>query len=253
MVAWYDYLARLDSKGEVLFLNHGYAPPRGSPLTLDLALDLEPYRYPVQLYDLLARQADWRGKDALEVSSGLGGGMTYIARHFGPRSFTGLDISQASVKACRQRCRDPRLSFAAGEAEAMPFSDASFDIIVNVESSLNYRSIDAFLGEVARVLRPGGLFLFGDYRRAIKMERLQRSLAKVALTVETFRDITPGIVRGLELDQDRKRALIDRHVPWGLRGVARKFAGLSRDKDMELDSFRSGYKSYVMAVLEKPA
>lgn len=253
MVSWYDLLARLDSKDEILFLNHGYASPEGRPGTLDLESDMEQHRYPVQLYDLLARQADWRGKDALEVSSGLGGGMMYIARQFQPNSFTGLDISRDSVSACRRRCRDPMFRFVTGDAEAIPFDDASFDVIINVESSLNYRNVDAFLGEVARLLRPGGTFLFGDYRRSSKMPRLRKSLARLPLAVKVLSDITPGIVRGLEINGIRKRRLIDRHVPFGLRGVARKFAGLSPSKDIELDNFRFGRKSYLMAVLEKPA
>jgi fatty-acid O-methyltransferase len=103
------------------------------------------------------------------------------------------------------------------------------------------------------LLRPGGTFLFGDYRRSTKMPRLHRSLTSLPLSVKVLSDITPGIVRGLESNSVHKRRLIDRHAPFGLRGVARKFAGLSKGRDTELDNFRFGRKSYIMAVLEKPA
>ena len=49
-----------------------------------------------------------------------------------------------------------------GDAENLPFDDASFDVVTNLESSHTYPDIRAFLGQVRRVLRPGGWFLHTD-------------------------------------------------------------------------------------------
>jgi SAM-dependent methyltransferase len=49
-----------------------------------------------------------------------------------------------------------------GTAMALPVADASFDVVTNVESSHCYPDIEAFYREVARVLRPGGIFLYTD-------------------------------------------------------------------------------------------
>ena len=253
MVSWYDALARVDTKGDLLFLNHGFALPGDAPHTIELPADLEQHRYPIQLYDLLANLRDWRDKDALEVSCGLGGGVMFVDRQYGPRSMSGLDISASSIEACRRRYSMAQLRFEVGNAQAMPFPDQSFDIVINVESSLNYSDFPAFLAEVDRVLRPGGTFLFADYRRRSKMAKLRQALEEMGFVVETMTDITAGIVRGLELGRSRKRVMIDRHVPWLLRGAVRGFAGLSRDKDEEHHKFQTGQKSYVMAVLTKPA
>jgi ubiquinone/menaquinone biosynthesis C-methylase UbiE len=46
----------------------------------------------------------------------------------------------------------------------MPFPDASFDAVINVESSHCYPSMGRFLSEVHRVLRPRGSLLFADLR-----------------------------------------------------------------------------------------
>lgn len=252
MVYWYDVVARMNTGGDLLFLNHGYAEPGHAPNVLALPPELEDHRYPIQLYDLLARRRDWGGKDGLEVSCGLGGGVMFLDRRYRPRTMTGLDISAESVAACRLRYDEAGLSFEAGDAQAMPFADTSFDIVINVESSLNYPDFSAFLREVDRVLKPGGTFLFADYRRSGKMAKLRQSLTDMGYDIEVMTDITSGIVRGLELGLERKRALIDRHVALPFRGIVRGFAGLSRGRDEERDKFQAGVKSYLMAVMTKP-
>lgn len=252
MVYWYDILARMNTDGDLLFLNHGYAEPGHMPNTVELPPELEHHRYPIQLYDLLAKRRDWHDTDALEVSCGLGGGVMYVDRQYRPRTMTGLDISTASIDACRRRYGGSRLRFEAGDAQAMPFADLSFDIVINVESSLNYPDFSTFLREVDRILKPGGTFLFADYRRGGKMAKLRQALSGMGYDVETMTDITAGIVRGLELGLERKRALIDRHVAFPLRGIVRGFAGLSGGRDEERDKFDSGVKNYLLAVLTKP-
>lgn len=252
MVYWYDILARMNTGDDLLFLNHGYAEPGHVPNTVELPPELEYHRYPIQLYDLLARCRDWHDTDALEVSCGLGGGVMYVDRRYRPRTMTGLDISVASIDTCRSRYGGSRLRFEAGDAQAMPFDDHSFDIVINVESSLNYPDFSTFLREVDRVLKQGGTFLFADYRRSGKMAKLRQALADMGYDVESMTDITAGIVRGLELGLERKRALIDRHVAFPLRGIVRGFAGLSGERDEERDKFDAGVKSYLLAVLTKP-
>ena len=51
-----------------------------------------------------------------------------------------------------------------GNAESLPFADESFDAVINVEASHGYPDFPRFLAEVARVLRPGGHFLYADFR-----------------------------------------------------------------------------------------
>ncbi|TMJ37930.1 MAG: class I SAM-dependent methyltransferase [Alphaproteobacteria bacterium] len=250
MVAWYNLLARIDTKSELLFLNHGYDPPLGTE-RLSIPTDLERFRYPIQLYDLLARRLDWRGKDALEVSSGLGGGTLWISRTYSPRSLTGLDIAAHAVRTCRNRYGHLGIAFEAGDAQAMPFADASFDIIINVESSLNYPDMAAFLHEVQRVLRPGGYFLFADYRSRSKIKQLRAMLTSIPFEMHMLEDITPGILLGLEREERRKKELIDRKVPNFLKKSVSRFAGLGMEESGEYHKFASRKKEYIAAVLHK--
>ena len=250
MVAWYNLLARIDTKSELLFLNHGYDRSLGTA-RLFIPADLEPFRYPIQLYDLLARRIVWRGKDALEVSSGLGGGAVWISRTYSPRSLTGLDIAAQAVRTCRSRYGHLGVSFEAGDAQAMPFADASFDIIINVESSLNYPDMAAFLHEVQRVLRPDGYFLFADYRSRSKIKLLRAMLASMPFEMLMLDDITPGILLGLEREETRKKELIDRKIPNFLKTSVSRFAGLGMEETGEYYKFVSRKKEYIAAVLHK--
>ncbi|MET4697590.1 SAM-dependent methyltransferase [Constrictibacter sp. MBR-5] len=256
-IAWYDFLTRLDRKGEVVFLNHGFAPDGADRMDIGLLPEDEAERYAIQLYHHAASPADgsvdWAGKDALEAGCGRGGGASYVARYLKPRSLVGLDIAGKAIEHCRRRHTAPNLSFRQGDAQALPFPDESFDIVLNVESSGSYPDKAAFFAEVARVLRPGGHFLFADYRRLDAMRKLRRQLAAMPLTPVSEQDISDNVRRGLLLDDAHKRALIDRTVPWPLRGLARQFAFISRGEGDEAHALASGDRVYISCVFAKPA
>jgi ubiquinone/menaquinone biosynthesis C-methylase UbiE len=253
MVFWYNLISRFDTGDDLLFLNHGYAAPDGDPDTADLDPADEKNRYSIQLYHQLTASTDWHGKQALEVSSGRGGGTDWVMRTFRPRSLVGLDIAKVSTRFCRRHYSVPGLSFETGDAQAMPFADGSFDIVFNVESSLNYPDFDAYLREVDRVLRPGGRFLIADYRRRKGLRRFEAALRATGYDVVRLENISAQIIRGLELSESRKVAMIEKHAPRLLRNTIQRFARISNEDDSEYELFRGGTKGYLIAILEKPA
>ena len=149
----------------VVFFNFGYEedPPMDLPLKES---DEESDRYCIQLYHVTASQVDLAGKRVLEVSCGAGGGASYIMRTLGPASYTGMDLNPASIELCR---REHRSSPDSNSCRVTPrtclFPDEAFDAVINVEASHQYPDFIGFLAEVARVLRPGGHFLYTDNRR----------------------------------------------------------------------------------------
>src|SRR5262249_9600516 len=145
---------------------------------------------------------DLHGKDVLEVGCGRGGGAAFIAESYAPRSMIGVDLAESAVAFCRLRHRLPGLSFFKGDAENLPFPAATFDVVVNVESSHNYPDMDRFLQEVARVLRPGGSFLIADNRPKQRMPLLQDQLRRSGLSLIKEEQIGPNVVRALELDAE---------------------------------------------------
>lgn len=220
---WYQFLATRYRDASWTFMNYGYRSP-SAPLILDPADEAD--RSCIQLYDVVAGAVPLAGREVLEVGSGRGGGASYVARYLKPRRLVGVDLSARAVALCRVRFDVPGLSFQQGDAERLPFDDGSFDAVLNVESSHCYGRLPVFLREVRRVLRPGGDFLYADFRPRSEVGGWLAALAEAGFSVRAERDLSPGVLAALEADDENKRALIARLGDRHLSGVLREFAAL---------------------------
>ena len=222
--AWrrlYDVLSRVWRDGDWRFMNYGFAPD-GPPFPL--RPEDEGERAFIGLYHQAVEGLPVAGARVLEIGSGRGGGARYVARYHAPASVIGLDYSPATVRRARLLNADaPNLTFETGDAERLPFPDASFDIVLNIESSHCYADVPAFAREAARVLKPGGWFTFADMRAKSMVVDLDRKLAAPGLDKLAERDISQGVVAALDAVDAIKRARIGR-VPLARRFMA-EFAG----------------------------
>jgi SAM-dependent methyltransferase len=193
---WYRLSSRYFSNDDMVFLNWGYEedPPMALPLT---EFD-EPNRYSIQLYHSVAAQVDLTGKRVLEVSCGHGGGASYVMRTLGPASYTGLDLNPVGLDFCRKKHQLPGLEFVEGNAEELPFPDQSFDAVINIEASHCYPRFPRFLEEVARVLRPGGHFLYADVHRRQEVAKWEEALGDAPMRLMSERVINEQVARGVE-------------------------------------------------------
>ncbi len=210
-------------------MNYGFIPPDSARQNdLQLKPEDEPDRLCIQLYERVASPAPLAGANVLEVGSGRGGGSSYFARYHHSANVTGIDYSPDAIAFSRQRHQAvPNLQFANGDAEKLPFADASFDVVVNVESSHCYGNVEKFFGEVARVLRPGGYFVFADLRQTTEMEELKAMLAAESRWQKIEEeDITARVAAALEADDARKRKMISQHISPRLQPVFEQFAGV---------------------------
>lgn len=200
---------------------------------IDLEEADEENRYFIQLYHHVIGAVGLKDLDVLEVGSGRGGGADYIKRYFEPERVVGVDLSESAVLFCNTIYDQNGLSFKDGDAESLPFPDESFDVVLNVESSHCYGSMKKFLGEVKRVLRKGGYFLFTDFRRTEVINILRDNLDNSGLTLIKEVDITANIIKALELDDQRRIALIEEKVPKPMVGFFLQFAGAKGSKIYE--------------------
>lgn len=221
--AWYPFLTRRLRSDEVLFLNYAFESDPVVGLTLDPAD--ESNRACIQLYHHVASQIDLRGKEVLEVSCGHGGGASWITRTMKPTSCTGLDLNPAGVRFCQQSNAVPCLTFVQGDAQSLPFPDSSLDAVLNVEASHCYPDFPAFLNEVARVLRPGGHFLYADFRFAEDIAQWVAAIEGGPLQIVHHRDISTEVLRGMDANADRNESLVRNHLPSFLHPLGRDFAG----------------------------
>lgn len=95
------------------------------------------------------------GRVVLDIACGEGYGSALLARH--ASRVTGADIAPAAIAHARARYANcANLEFCEADCAALPFADASFDVIVSFETLEHIRAQETFLDEMRRVLRPGG-------------------------------------------------------------------------------------------------
>jgi SAM-dependent methyltransferase len=116
----------------------------------------------VDLARLLALDGHER---VLDVGCGIGGPSRYLAKSFGCR-VSGLDLTPefcrvATMLAQRTGLAD-KVDYRVGNALAMPFADASFDVLWSQNVAMNIAERDRLYAEIHRVLRPGGRYAFSD-------------------------------------------------------------------------------------------
>ena len=112
--------------------------------------------YEEQLLPLAERFAAGHDR-VLEVGTGEG----QVARRLaaaGAGRVVGVDLAEAQVAEARRRGGGP--TYVRGSATALPVADASMDAVVACLVFEHLDDVDGAIGEVARVLRPGGRFCF---------------------------------------------------------------------------------------------
>jgi SAM-dependent methyltransferase len=99
-----------------------------------------------------------RGREVLEVGCGRGIGIDLLRRQ-GARRVDGVDLDPV-MAALAQRRLAGRALVAVADIAALPVSDASYDVVIDFGALHLMPDWRAELGQVARVLRPGGQFAF---------------------------------------------------------------------------------------------
>ncbi len=108
---------------------------------------------------------DWQGKDVLDL--GCAGGFMAEALDDRGARVTGIDPAKDAIAAASAHAQDTGrdIRYDVGLGEALPYADASFDAVVCVDVLEHVQSLPRVISETARVLRPGGLFLFDTINR----------------------------------------------------------------------------------------
>ena len=246
---WYPFVTRRLRGEEVLFLNYGFEtePPLGLPLS---PAD-EPSRACIQLYHQVGSQVELAGKHVLEISCGHGGGASYLARTLRPATYTGIDLNPHGIRLCEQRHKVEGLAFFRGDAEALPFASETVDVVINIEASHCYGRFPQFLAEVARVLRPGGHFLYADFRFDSDLPEWELALARSPFEQVKAQVISAEVLRGLDRNAARSQELITRRLPKWLHSLGRDFAGIPGSQ--VYNALQRGQVVYRSYCYQKPA
>ncbi|WP_164842262.1 class I SAM-dependent methyltransferase [Actinoplanes solisilvae] len=122
-----------------------------------------------KLYDRVVADAHEAGLPAgtrvLDVGTGPGRVPRALALAEPSWIVEGVDLSPQMIAYARQR--SSAVSYAVGDVAALPYPDASFDLIVSSLSQHHWSDVHGGLRDLRRVLRPGGRLWIYDFRWAL--------------------------------------------------------------------------------------
>ena len=152
-------------------------------------------------------QIDWQGCDVLDL--GCAGGFMAEALAARGAQVIGIDPAADAIAAARAHANAQglRIGYDVGVGEALPYDSASFDAVVCVDVLEHVADLTKVLAEVARVLRPGGMFLFDTINR--------NPLARLA-TITVAEDLLRLLPRGTH---DPAMFIKPRELRAGLQGA----------------------------------
>lgn len=102
----------------------------------------------------------------IEVGCGTGWLCPLLTR-FG--QVTGTDLSDDVLR--RAQVRWPQIEFIAGDFAALPLKAEAYDVVVSLEVLSHIADQQAFISQIARLLKPGGVLLIATQNRTVLAER----------------------------------------------------------------------------------
>ncbi len=175
-------------------------------------------------YDLLNRvltfgiDVSWRRRalallDApayvLDLATGTADLAIGLARRFPSAHVTGIDLTPAMLEIGHRKVASAgcaaRVELMEGNALALPFADATFDVVTCAFGFRNFPDKARALAETARVLRPGGTLL------VLELFRMESRLC-ARTTSWWLRLVAPLLARGTKSDYTYLRTSIEHTV-----------------------------------------
>jgi 2-polyprenyl-6-hydroxyphenyl methylase / 3-demethylubiquinone-9 3-methyltransferase len=167
-----------------------------------------------------------RGQRRL-LDVGCGGGL--LAEEFARAGFevAGIDPAPETIVTARAHAATSglRIDYQTGSGEQLPFADASFELVACCDVLEHVDDVDRVISEIARVMKPGGLFLYDTVNRTfiskiamIKVMQEWRSTAFAAPNSHVWeRFIKPdelfSLFRRHGLEQREARGIMPRLNP----------------------------------------
>ena len=139
----------------------------------------------------IAEQIGETPKDVLDLGCGAGFLSNYLAAQ--GHHVTGIDTTTENLIVAKLHDDTRRVAYQKGDACALPFPDASFDVVCAMDLLEHVEEPHRLIAEACRVLRPGGQFFFHTFNR----NRLSNLI--VIKGVEWFVKNTPADLHVLRL------------------------------------------------------
>lgn len=120
--------------------------------------------------DILAEIQKEPFETLVDIGCGTAPMITLLADEYPQAQYTGIDLTPAMIDVAKSK-NMANAEFVVGDAENLPFADASFDIAICSESFHHYPNPQKFFNGVARVLKPNGRLILRDVTFHSKLVR----------------------------------------------------------------------------------
>ena len=177
--------------------------------------------------------SEFAGKRLLEVGCGMGTDLLQFAR--GGAKVTGVDLTPRSLEISRHHLKlyAERAEFAVTDAEKLPFTDESFDVVYSNGVLHHTPDTAGAVREIHRVLRPDGLARVMLYHRHSWNYWFEIILHRGLLRGRLLRGDSAEDIMGryVEVNEGEGRPLVKVYS----RGQARKLFSMFRDVKVEIE------------------
>ncbi|MBK7148421.1 MAG: class I SAM-dependent methyltransferase [Bacteroidetes bacterium] len=106
-----------------------------------------------------------KGKVVVDCACGNGEGTNVFSE--GSASTHGFDVSQEAIDEANQKCKNPVTRFTLASGTQLPLDNNFADVYVSLETIEHIEEDEAFLKEVSRVLKTGGMFICSTPNRNV--------------------------------------------------------------------------------------
>ena len=115
------------------------------------------------------------GLKVLEIGCGNGWGTKLIKKYFNPSEIQAIDLDPKMINIAKKRNSDSKIKFSVADATKLPFKENTFDAIFDFGIIHHIPDWKNCLGELKRVLKPGGQLLIED----LSIETFETSFGKI--------------------------------------------------------------------------
>ncbi|WP_439887922.1 class I SAM-dependent methyltransferase [Pseudomonas sp. MBLB4123] len=144
----------------------------------------------------------WRAEESvLDIGCGTGSSLRHLLAHCPDGRLVGIEPSAAMLAIARRQTRQAglaeRIEFHCSPVEVLPLADASMDSVLAFSSYHHWQDVALGLGEVYRVLKPGGRLLLSEEpevleRAGLNLEGIQQQLLAAGFDLQSLRRLAHG-------------------------------------------------------------
>lgn len=181
----YDWINRNNPFDENIdFFNHGYLPLVSNKINSKLLFTS------YNLYEYMYKKVS-KFDNVLEIGCGRGGGYKVLKNIFPACPYVGIDINASNIEYCRHVYSNGVFLQMSAENFSSQIND-TFDVILNIESSHCYDSLDKFFSNVHDSMHENSVFLYADCFDDFWLDQTDKEILKYFDVIERT-DITKNV------------------------------------------------------------